>query len=350
MRRRLFAADSFWNQPLPEQPALATEQDRWLELLRWCAPQTGMHINLHAWTVPVHDVDARTPRITMRRRFALLRDGLLPRDDEPLEGWSFLVHARPSLHDGHPLGHGPGFGPLVPMPAGAAPDGEVDAHLALVDWEEGWAWDMWGVRRLDDGGWCSFTGMRYRIDGDGVFSPDAVAPADGESIHLHGPSRASGLPAIAGLIMRHEIDAGAIEHKLCFACSAPAQLQHCFPARWTDGSIPGGIPEGAVLQLDPDLDLDAFRLKSAARVVARALQRYGAVLGDFAGGVTLYGEGAPADGWAGLLAEDDLAAIPFDRYRLLATPPRVPRGMVCCQHRGLHQAYQRWCSRASSGW
>ncbi len=342
MRRRLFADDSFWNLPLPLQPELAPEQDPWLDLLRWSAPGAGMHINLHAWTVPVHDVDARTPRIRMRRRFELLRDGLLPHDDEPHEGWSFLAHARPSLRYDHPLGHGPDFGPLVPMPPGAAPDCEVDAHLALVDWDDGWAWDMWGVRRLEDGGWCSFTGMGYRIDGDGVFAQDAFAPADGESIHLHGPSRASGLPAIAGLIMRHEIEAGSIEHKLCFACSAPAQQQHCFPARWTDGSIPGGIPEGAVLQLDPGLDLDVFKLKPAAHTVAKALQRYGAVLGDFAGGVTLYGEGAPNNSWAGLLAEDDLAAIPFDHYRFLATPPRVPRGMVCNQHRGLLQSYRRW--------
>jgi hypothetical protein len=39
-----------------------------------------------------------------------------------------------------------------------------------------------------------------------------------------------------------------------------------FPATWTVGHFPGGIPEGAVIQLDPVLDLSQFDLLSGERV------------------------------------------------------------------------------------
>ncbi len=230
------------------------------------------------------------------------------------------------------------------MPPAARPDEAADAHLAMIDWDAGWAWDMWGVHRLDDGTWCSFTGMRYRIDGSGVFDPAEFQIAIGESIHLYGPSRASGIPAIAGTIMHDEVTTGRINHRLGFACSAPALLAHCPPATWTDGGIPGGIPEGTVIQLDPELDLNAFGLGSGALAVARAMQEYGAVLCDFSGGVTLYGEGAwahPGMSWQGLLVEEDLRRIPFDRYRFLEPNGVVERGMVSNQHRGILGSYAR---------
>ncbi|MCX8040499.1 MAG: hypothetical protein RMM29_07665 [Planctomycetota bacterium] len=344
MRRRFFSDTSFWNTPLPSSPVLAAENERWRELLYWACPEGGFHINLHAWTMPVYDVDARTPRVRVERRFALIRDGVLSGDEEPREGGMFFRHARHRLGPEHPLGHGPGFGPEVPIPPDAHPDPAGDAHLILVDWEQGWAWDMWGVLRLPDGRWCSFTGMRYRIDGDGVFDPAWFAAEIGESIHLYGPSRASGVPAVAGLIMHDEVRAGRIAHKLAFGCLAPALLKHSPPATWTDGGLPGGIPQGTIIQLDPALDLGRFPLSPGARAVARALQEYGAVLCDFAGGATLYGEGAwahPGMRWEGLLGEEDLRCIPFDCYRFLAPSRIIERGMVSNQHPGILGAYAR---------
>lgn len=144
---------------------------------------------------------------------------------------------------------------------------------------------------------------------------------DGESIHYFGPGRASGVPIIAGLIMEWELRAGHIDHRLAF-CS-PCSALGCFihpPAIWTDGPWSGGIPEGAVVQLDPALNLDRFSLSPGARVVARALQEYGAVNTDTGGTNALYGEGLwahPGRSWDGLLAADGLMAIPLQHYRVL---------------------------------
>jgi len=143
---------------------------------------------------------------------------------------------------------------------------------------------------------------------------------------------------VAGLIMHDEMEAGWIPHKLAYACECPALGEYVRPpALWTDGWLPGGLPEGSVLQLDPALDLAAFDLSRGALVVARALQEFGAVLVDFSGGVTLYGEYLPASSgrsWAGLLEEEDLRCIGFEHFRVLRMGMRQ-RGGSHPRHHGI---------------
>jgi len=219
----------------------------------------------------------------------------------------------------------------VPIPEKATPDPEQDSHFAVVDWQNMEAWDMWGLRKRLDGSWESNTGMKYRLDGDGVFKTKDFDVQDGESIHFHGPSRAAGVPAIAGLIMYDEVKAGEIRHKLACATRFNAYKEFTFPAAWTDGSYDGGIPEGAVIQLKPDLDLSQFDLLPGEIVVARALQQYGMVIVDNAGGSTMYAEGlwGHADkSWDGVLRDWDggLNTIPLDHYRVLKIGEITHRG------------------------
>jgi len=336
--RRFFSPKSFWNTPLPASPDTHPKSDYFIRLLRAADPAGGFHINLHAWTIPVYPVDASTPRVKVAKR--------LP--DHDGEGKHFYAYTRPFLRTcgtEHPLGHGPGFGEGVPIPEHATPDPAGDSHIALVDTETGLIWDMWGARRRPDGTWWSCTGMVYPLQGPGTFDPAEFAIHNGESIHLYGPSRASGVPTVAGLIMHHELLAGRIEHKLLYACPACAHLSHYFPAIWTDGGTPNGVPQGSVIQLDPALDLDTLPLSPAARTVARALQEYGAMLVDNAGSVTLGGEGLwwdSARNWEGLLEEDDLRAIPFERYRILKPDtPEVEKGMAIGPNPGICEGYFR---------
>jgi sialate O-acetylesterase len=171
--------------------------------------------------------------------------------------------------------------------------------------------------------------MAYSLDGPGVFNPDHFPAWDGESIHCFGPSRHAGVPAIAGLIMHEEVRRGRIAHKLAFASCVNAFKEFVPPAIWGDGKLPGGIPEGAVLQLDPTLDLDRLRLSPAARTIARALQEYGMVNVDYGGGAAIYAEGLWGHSdrsWKGLLGERDLVGIPFEHFRLLKLPPITRKG------------------------
>lgn len=301
--RRFFSAASFWNTPLPEHVDRDSRSATWIAMLKTDPSQQNFVINVHKWTIPVYKADVTTPSYSIQPH--ALSEG------EKKE-WAT---ARTQF------GHGADF-TAVPIPAGASPDPEEDAHFAVVDWSRMLAWDMWGLRRLPSGGWSSKTGMKYRLDGDGLFHRKDFSVQDGESIHFHGPSRASGVPAIAGLIMYHEVLAGEIRHKLACATRFNARQEFVFPAIWTDGATPGGIPEGAVIQLDPDLDLTRFELLPGERVVARALQRYGMVVVDNAGDSTLYAEGRwsyPSHSWDQILRsyQGGISAIPLDHYRVL---------------------------------
>jgi len=343
--RRFFADSSFWNTPIGAEPGIDPASRSMLAVLSELDPR-GFWLNLANWTIPIYEVDASTPRRRVHRRFHAESGGPMKR-------------SAAYLFDTHPMGHGQEFSRdaregLIPIPAGARPDPEGDSHIALVDWENGWIWDMWAARVRPDGEWECNSGMKYRADGSGVFDPGEFVVRNGESIHPHGPSRAAGVPALAGTIMYDEIRAGRIEHKLSFATQGSAYQQYVFPpACWTDGGWPGGLPEGAVVQLDPVLDLDALGLSPGARTIARALQEYGAVNVDVSGGHCLYGQGLYADplgrSWEGLLECDELTGITLDRFRVLRIDNLVPQGMGLREPDGVYRPLEPFPGVVKSG-
>lgn len=169
------------------------------------------------------------------------------------------------------------------------------------------------------------------FNGDGVFKTEDFTILNGESVHFHGPSRASGIPALAGLIMYDEVMNGKINYKLAMATRFAALQEFVYPASWTDGFTQGGIPEGSVVQLDTDLDLEQFDLTKGEIVVAKALQEYGAVVVDVAQGTPLYAEGLwgrPTRSWKGILREWDggICTIPIEYYRILKVGETVKKG------------------------
>jgi hypothetical protein len=214
---------------------------------------------------------------------------------------------------------------------GAAPDPRADSHLAVVDWKRNLVWDMWALRRDPDGGWRSATGMVYAADGPGVFSTEEIGVVDGESVHFHGPSRAAGVPAVAGLILYDEVMAGEVRHKIAAASRFCAYKEFVFPAAWTDGFTEHGIPEGTVIQLDPALDLSQLALTREERIVCVALQRYGMVLVDIAQGQPIYAEGLwghPGRSWDGKLPHGTggITKIPLRHFRMLKPGPVTRKG------------------------
>ena len=310
--RRFFADDSFWNQPIAEHAQIHPRSDEWIRLLETEPTSQGFLMNSTQWTIPVYEVNSDTP---------LVEVGPLAISEEEQIRW----HT-----DREYFGHGKDFD-WVPIPKTAEPDPENDSHLAVVDWEKNLIWDMWALSRNPDGTWKSATGMVYAADGPGVFSTEDLGVQDGESVHFHGPSRAAGVPAIAGLIMYDEVIAGEIRHKIAAASRFCAYKEFVFPAAWTDGFTKGGIPEGSVIQLDPELDLSQFDLTPEEHIVCVALQRYGMVLVDIAQGQPVYAEGLwghPNKSWQGKLdhGEQGIATIPFRHYRVLQSGPVTHKG------------------------
>jgi hypothetical protein len=113
----------------------------------------------------------------------------------------------------------------------------------------------------------------------------------------HG-ARACGFPLVAGLITVAEMQQGSIEHALAIAYPHIRSRYYTPPASTaqptTDQALgTRGVPCGGHIQLDPAIDLNTLGLSVSGMIVARALQKYGAFVGDFSGAVSLYADASP---------------------------------------------------------
>lgn len=291
--KRFFAKSSFWNQPIPDSVEFDAKSDYYISLLKKDHSKQNFGINLYNYTIPIYQVDSLVP---------LRKVGNQP---------------------GVKFRHSPDFDKFgVPIPSEFKPSPGDDQHATIIDWNRKLAWDMFKVEQDSAGNWLSYTGVLVPLDGSGVFNSSDFPVKDDESIHYYGPSRAAGVPSFAGTIMYDEVLAGEINHKLSCALRFVALKEYVFPAIWTDGNFKGGVPEGSVIQLDPKLDLSQFNLLPGEIVVAKALQKYGMVVVDFAAGNVLYGEGLwiyPDKSWKGVLRDWDggICNIPLDYFHVL---------------------------------
>src|SRR4029077_4858010 len=123
------------------------------------------------------------------------------------------------------------------------------------------------------GGWTA--GARYVTDPTGW---GAVCP---QKQHCDGAG-AAGFGAAGGGVRPEEIAQGHIAHALFFTTPHTRRDFIACPATHTDGvhADPTAIPEGARIQLDPAFPVDAQPWPRWEKIVAKALQHYGAYLGD----------------------------------------------------------------------
>jgi hypothetical protein len=216
----------------------------------------------------------------------------------------------------------------VPMPAGARPDPAGDGHLSVVQPSSGCVYDLFRARTAD-GSWTASSGNALGAGSTGIYAGG-------------GGTRAAGFSAALGLIWPQEIESGHIDHALVFAYPYTRSGAPVAPATRSDGrtTTAGALPMGARLRLDPTLDLSTLGLNRAERVVAKALQEYGMVLGDTSGGFTLYAahpRGLGYDPYPRLFGTSSdwasLAKIPKGRFQVLSLPgPASGGGSSSCAH------------------
>src|SRR6185436_19221783 len=74
------------------------------------------------------------------------------------------------------------------------------------------------------------------------------------------------------------------------------------------------------IQLDPSVDVNGLALSASGKIIARALQQYGAYVGDFSGAVSLYADASPdaQSAWnGGLLKNGEVGALDLKKLRVL---------------------------------
>jgi hypothetical protein len=259
--------------------------------------QDAFWMNIEEFGIPVYFVDSTaTPMVTVMAG---------------LGGTGFRTGA-PAEGDVEGTGR-------APIPSNAMAALGTDRHLVIVDRLARMEWGFFNAAR---------SGSSWRVDmaavqdlaGTGVRPPEASSPWWAG----HGP-RACGFGLIAGLITVDEIKAGRIEHALLVAYPHIRSRYYTPPASTAQGTFADaqpnrGIPCGGRIQLDPGLDITKLGLSAAGVVIARALQEFGAFVGDYSGAMSLYVDSSTQaqDYWAtGVLDNNTAGKIPLDRFRVL---------------------------------
>jgi hypothetical protein len=194
-----------------------------------------------------------------------------------------------------------------------------DCHLIIADWDEKLLYEMWRANIVDGtfyGGCMAVWNMAtvYPLSGRG----DQCTSAD-----------AAGYPIAALLFDADEVASGEIKHALRFILPN-ARIRNgvfVYPATHSTGATSGGSnapPYGTRLRLKADFDMN--RLPSeAAKVVARALQKYGMFLAD-GGSITLTAESDQytTAKWDGLLGSRDLNGVQVTDFEMVEAGTRIP--------------------------
>ncbi|WP_250280660.1 MULTISPECIES: hypothetical protein [unclassified Frankia] len=239
----LYAPTSPWNTPVPGDAQADAHSATMLHTVVEAARSRSFVIAVGEWSRPLYHADAATPRHTVTLTAP----------------WA----PASTISD-------------VPIPANAVPDPAGDGHMVIVDRATGCEYDFWQAVRGADGGWSASWANATSTAGPGWYPRGLSATG-------------SGAAGAAGVIRPEELRDGEIRHALFFAYPDTRAGAPVLPATEGDGrsTNAGAIPEGARLQLDPGVDLSALGLNPYETIVARALQRYGMILGDTGGGVGL---------------------------------------------------------------
>jgi hypothetical protein len=164
-----------------------------------------------------------------------------------------------------------------------------DRHAILVDKSTCRLYELYDLRRTSHG-WTAGSGAVWNLRSNHL-RPAGWTSAD-----------AAGLPMFPGLARWDEVARGSIDHALRFTVPETRRA-YVYPARHyasssNDPSLP---PMGLRVRLKASVNVSSFPRQ--ARVVLRALQRYGMILAD--NGSPWYISGAPNRHWN----NDDLHSL-----------------------------------------
>ena len=197
--------------------------------------------------------------------------------------------------------------PGAPIEGGRGADG--DRHVIVVDRARCRLYELFAAYPQSGGArWTAGSGAIWNLRSNRL-RPRGWTSAD-----------AAGLPILPGLARYDEVKRGRIDHALRFTASRTRRA-FVYPARHFASELtdPGLPAMGQRLRLRRGYDISRFPRQ--ARVVLRALKRYGMILAD--NGSSWYVSGAPHRGWD----NDQLHAlhqVPGSAFEVVDTS-RLPR-------------------------
>ena len=250
----IFPEDNAWNTPVDDLPVA----DNSAQIIRSIGAETGLHPDFGSgrWEgakigIPITVVGDGVTKKRVRFRYA----------DESDRG------PYPIPRD-------------VKIEGGRDSDG--DRHALIVHKGECKLYELFALYRRADGGWRAGSGAIWDLSSNRL-RPDGWTSAD-----------AAGLPIVPGLARYDEVRRRRIDHALRFTVSE-SRSAHIWPARHdaSDSNDPDLPPMGLRVRLKADYDISGFPRQ--ARIILRALKRYGMMVAD--NGSDWYISGAPHPKW-----------------------------------------------------
>ena len=251
----IFPSDNHWNLRVDDLPV----HERSAAIVRSIGRSTGLHPDFGSGRyegsrigIPFVTVSGSQDKVPVRFRYAGESDPgpyPIPRD-APIEG-------------------------------GRGSDG--DRHVIVVDRTDCKLYELFAAYPIDGGDrWRAGSGATWDLSSNRL-RPKGDTSAD-----------AAGLPILPGLVRYDEVAKGEIDHALRFTVS-DTRRAFIYPARHFASDLTGpNLPAmGQRLRLDKGFDISGFPRQ--ARVILRALKRYGMIVAD--NGSDWYITGAPNKGW-----------------------------------------------------
>jgi hypothetical protein len=274
---RWFHADSFWNKALPDD---APEDPRSAEFLGWLDEHTNgfllSGLGENRWGLPC----------------------FLAGEGDPFWDVS-LADTTPQVRSIVDEGL------RAPERALTALTGTRDSPIVILDRARGVQVALWQTS-ADTSGFRASEAAIYWDDSNGLAPGDENPDGDPRN-HGH-----RGVAPSTMLVRRPEIEHG-IDHVLKVAIPGTAEW-HVRPMVGHEPDRGGVIGQGMRLRIRADVDLDRYDLTAPSMTIARALQRYGAIVGDNSGADRIVLKVEQDIGqWSGVdLVADSLAQIPVD--------------------------------------
>lgn len=251
-----FAPNSFWNAPLPSTTPIDPKSAIFAAEIEDQISDYYGNVAINTWqnSAPVYEVPAGTPTVAVKF------NNCQNKAYEPAELMEQLS--------------------AVPIPDHAVPAKGNDNSMIIWQPSTDQVWEMWKVQKRSDG-WYACWGGRIQdaSQSNGVFD-------------AHYGVAATSLSLLGGHMRINELQAGEIDHAISLGLVRTRKGVHSWPANRTDGAIvdENAIPEGQRFRLDPSLNVDVLKISPFAKMVAKAMQKYGAVVSDKSGSVSIYGE------------------------------------------------------------
>ncbi|HEY0061106.1 MAG TPA: DUF4124 domain-containing protein [Telluria sp.] len=252
----IFAPTSFWYQPIPANVALHPNTTGFLaDFLRQKAAYYGtVNINTWSYASPVYNAAPDTPTTKVA-----------------YSNCQYKLYGEPALE---------AQWTAVPIPALAAPADGSDAEMTVYQKSTDTLWEFWVTKNVD-GAWKACWGGKMTN----------VSKSNGIFPFPYGTT-ATGLPFIGGQITAEELTRGEIRHVIGISLvETETNSILSWPALRSDGFNPtlatNRIPEGLRFRLDPSINVDLLPMTKAGRIIAKAAQKYGFIVWDKAGALSI---------------------------------------------------------------